>query len=115
MLQYNISPIYFSQSYYNVPGKIRQNFSRLILYPPATKRYYELIGKENRVRPEVFDTINSHEFSLLDKNSMRVKKNLDELIYGELLCEREDYDKELSNSQRYTTAMYLKPLEGVVV
>ena len=34
---HNISPIYLSQSYYDVPQKIRLNSSHMLLYPPATK------------------------------------------------------------------------------
>ena len=35
---HGISPIYLSQSYYDVPQKIRLNCSHMILYPPATKK-----------------------------------------------------------------------------
>ena len=38
--------IYLSQSYYDVPQKIRLNCSHMILYPPATKKHVELIAKE---------------------------------------------------------------------
>ena len=35
---HGISPIYLSQSYYDVPQKIRLNCSHMILYPPANKK-----------------------------------------------------------------------------
>ena len=34
---HKISPIYLTQSYYDVSQKLRQNCSHTILYPPATK------------------------------------------------------------------------------
>ena len=37
---HGISPIYLSQSYYDVPQKIRLNCSHMILYPPATKNMW---------------------------------------------------------------------------
>ena len=41
---------YLSQSYYDVPQKIRLNCSHMILYPPATKKHVDLIAKENLVQ-----------------------------------------------------------------
>lgn len=79
--QHNISPIYISQSYYDVPSKVRHNCSHLILFPPTTKRHYDLIAKENRVRPEFFDTLAPYEFLFLDKSNKRATKNFDEPIY----------------------------------
>lgn len=35
--QYKISPIYLSQSYYDVPQKIRLNCIHMLLYPPTNK------------------------------------------------------------------------------
>ena len=43
---HGISPIYLSQSYYDVPQKIRLNCSHMILYPPATKKHVDLIAKK---------------------------------------------------------------------
>ena len=37
---HGISPIYLSQSYYDVPQKIRLNCSHMILYPPAKKNMW---------------------------------------------------------------------------
>ena len=34
---HGISPIYLTQSYYDVPQKLRQNCSHMILYPPSSR------------------------------------------------------------------------------
>ena len=44
--RHKISPIYLTQSYFNVPEKLRQNCSHMILYPPATKNHLNLIAKK---------------------------------------------------------------------
>ena len=43
---HKISPIYLTQSYFNVPQKLRQNCSHMILYPPVTKNHLNLIAKK---------------------------------------------------------------------
>ena len=52
-----ISPIYLSQSYYDVPQKLRQNCSHMLLYPPSTKNHLNLIAKENLISPKLFDKL----------------------------------------------------------
>ena len=57
-----ISPIYLSQSYYDVPQNLRQNCSHMLLYPPSTKNHLNLIAKENLISPELFDKLGPYEF-----------------------------------------------------
>jgi len=73
-----ISPIYLSQSYYDVPQKLRQNCSHMLLYPPGTKNHLNLIAKETLISPELFDKLGPYEFLFLDKEKKSVKKNFDE-------------------------------------
>ena len=73
-------PIYLSQSYYDVPQKIRLNCSHMILYPPATKKHVDLIAKENLVQPNLFNKLGPFEFLFLDKEKKSVAKNFDERI-----------------------------------
>ena len=75
-----ISPIYLSQSYYDVPQKLRQNCSHMLLYPPSTKNHLNLIAKENLISPELFDKLGPYEFLFLDKEKKSVKKNFDENV-----------------------------------
>ena len=77
---HGLSPIYLSQSYYDVPQKIRQNCFHMILYPPTTKNHSNLIGKENLIDPILFNRLGSYEFIFLDKEHKTVKKNFDEEI-----------------------------------
>ena len=77
---HGISPIYLSQSYYDVPQKIRLNCSHMILYPPATKKHVDLIAKENLVQPNLFQKLGPFEFLFLDKEKKSVAKNFDERI-----------------------------------
>ena len=77
---HGISPIYLSQSYYDVPQKIRLNCSHMILYPPATKKHVDLIAKENLVQPNLFNKLGPFEFLFLDKEKKSVAKNFDERI-----------------------------------
>ena len=77
---HGISPIYLSQSYYDVPQKIRLNCSHMILYPPATKKHVELIAKENLIQPNLFNKLGPFEFLFLDKEKKSVAKNFDEKI-----------------------------------
>ena len=77
---HKISPIYLSQSYYDVPQKIRLNCSHMILYPPATRKHLDLIAKENLVDPNLFNKLVPFEFLFLDKEKRKVAKNFDEMI-----------------------------------
>ena len=77
---HKISPIYLSQSYYDVPPKLRQHCSHMILYPPATKNHTNLIAKENNIDPNLFNKLGPHEFLFVDKEHKTVKKHFDELI-----------------------------------
>ena len=77
---HGISPIYISQSYYDVPQNIRLNCSHMILYPPATKNHSNLIGKENLINTSLFLKLGQYEFLFLDKEKKTVKKNSDEPI-----------------------------------
>ena len=69
-----------SQSYYDVPSKLRMNCSHMILYPPVTKNHLNLIAKENLVDPNLFNNLKPYEFLFLDKEQKSVTKNFDELI-----------------------------------
>ena len=51
---HNISPVYLSQSYYDVPQKLRLNCSHMILYLPVTENHLNLIAKENLIHPDLF-------------------------------------------------------------
>ena len=77
---HKISPIYLSQSYYDVPQKIRLNCSHMILYPQATRKHLDLIAKENLVDPNLFNKLGPFEFLFLDKEKRKVAKNFDEMI-----------------------------------
>ena len=77
---HGISPIYLSQSYYDVPQKLRFNCSHMILYPPATKKHLDLIAKENLVEPSLFNQLGPYEFFFLDKEKKQVTKNFDETL-----------------------------------
>ena len=77
---HGISPIYLSQSYYDVPQKIRLNCSHMILYPPATKKHVDLIARENLIQPNLFQKLGPFEFLFLDKEKKSVAKNFDEKI-----------------------------------
>lgn len=77
---HGISPIYLSQSYYDVPQKLRQNCSNMILYPPTTKNHLNLIAKENLIDASLFDELKPFEFLFLDKAKKTVKKNFDEIL-----------------------------------
>ena len=75
-----ISPIYLSQSYYDVPQKIRLNCSHMILYQPSTKNNLQMIARENLLNPNLFDKLKKYEFLFVDKENRSVKKNFDENI-----------------------------------
>ena len=77
---HKISPIYLSQSYYDVPKKLRLNCSHMILYPPKDKNHSALIAKENRIDPALFDKLGQYEFLFLDREKNSVTKNFDESI-----------------------------------
>ena len=75
---HKISPIYLSQSYYDVQQKLRLNCSHMLLYPPATKKHLNLIAKENLIDPELFDKLGPYKFLFLDNEKKNVTKNFDE-------------------------------------
>lgn len=75
-----ISPIYLTQCYYDVPQKLRQTCSHMILYPPTTKNHLNLITKENLIEPSLFNKLGPFVFLFLDKENKTVKKNLEEII-----------------------------------
>ena len=77
---HGISPIYSSQSYYDVPQKLRHNCSNMILYPPSTKNHINLIAKENLIDAGFFDKLKPFEFLFLDKQKKSVMKNFDEAL-----------------------------------
>ena len=64
---HKISPIYLTYSYYDVPQKLRQNCSHMILYPPTTKNQLNLIAKENLIQPSLFNKIGPSEFLFIDE------------------------------------------------
>ena len=77
---HGISPIYLSQSYYDVPQKLRLNCSHMILYPPATKKHLDLIAKENLIDPSLFNQLGPYEFLYLNKERKQATKNFDETL-----------------------------------
>ena len=77
---HKISPIYLTQSYYDVPQKLRQNCSHMILYPSSTKNHLNLIAKENLVSPHLFNKLGPYEFLFLDKEKKKITKTFDEDI-----------------------------------
>ena len=77
---HKISPIYLTQSYYDVRPKFRNNCSRMILYPPPTKNHLNLIAKENLIEPSLFNKLGPYEFLFLDKENKNVKKHFAEVV-----------------------------------
>ena len=75
-----ISPIYLTQSYYDVKQKLRPTCSHMILYPPTTKNHLNLIAKENLIEPSLLNKLGPFEFLFLDKENKSVEKNFDEVI-----------------------------------
>ena len=71
---HKISPIYLTQSYYDVPQKLRQNCPYMILYPPTTKNHLNLIAKENLIEPSLFNKLGPYEFLFLNEEEKSVKK-----------------------------------------
>ena len=77
---HKISPIYLTQSYYDVPQKLRQNFSHMILYRPTTKNHLSLIAKENLMETSLFNKPGPYEFRFLDKENESAKNNFHEVV-----------------------------------
>ena len=75
---HGISPIYLSQSYYDVPKKLRLNCTNMILYPPYAKNHSNLIAKENLIDAGLFDQLKPFEFLFLAKKKKSAMKNFDE-------------------------------------
>lgn len=73
---HKIIPVYLTQSYYDVPQKLRQYCSHIKRYPPTTKNHSSLIAKENLIEPSLFNKLGPYEFLFLDKENKSVKKNL---------------------------------------
>ena len=82
---HQISPIYLSQSYYDVPQKLRHNCSHMVLYPPTTKNHLNLIAKENLFNPELFNELEPYEFLFVNKENKTCKKNFDEILYNHII------------------------------
>ena len=59
---HKISPIYLTQSYYDVPQKLRQNCGHMILYPPTIKDHLSVISKENLIEPSSLNKLGPYEF-----------------------------------------------------
>ena len=74
---HKISPIYLTQSYFNVPQKLRQNCSHMFHYPPATKNHLNPIAL---VSPSLFNKLDPYEFLFLGKEKKTIKINFDEDI-----------------------------------
>lgn len=66
---HKISPIYLTQSYYDVKQKLRPTCSHMILYPPTTKNHLNLIAKENLIEPSLLNKLGPYEFLFLDKEN----------------------------------------------
>ena len=77
---HGISPIYLSQSYYDVPKKLRLNCTNMILYPPYAKNHSNIIAKENLINAGLFDQLKPFELLFLDKKKKSVMKNFDETL-----------------------------------
>ena len=75
-----ISPIYLSQSYFDLPQKLRLNCNHMLLYPPTTKNQSNLIANENLIDSSLFNKLVPYEFLFVDKENKGVKKNLVEKI-----------------------------------
>ena len=75
-----ISPLYLSQSYYDVPQKLRLNCSHMLLYPPATRKHLDLIAKGNVIDLSLFNQLGPYEFLFLDKEKKQVTKNFDKTL-----------------------------------
>ena len=74
------APIYLSQSYYDVPQKIRLNRLHMLFYPPAMKKHVDLIAKENLIDQHLFNKLGPFKFLFLDKEKKSIAKNFDERI-----------------------------------
>ena len=77
---HSISPIYLSQSYYDVPKILRLNCTNMILYPPYAKNHSNLIAKENLIDAGLFDQLKPFEFLFLNKKKKSVMKHFDEAL-----------------------------------
>ena len=77
---HGISPIYLSQSFFDVPPKIRLNCTHMCLFPPQTKRHVDFIAKKNMIDPGLFEKLEPFEFLFLDKKKKSALKNFDEPV-----------------------------------
>ena len=76
---HQISPIYLTQSYYDLPEKLRLNCSHIILYAPPMINY-NLIMKEHMIEPGLFKSLDPFDFLFVDKEKKKVAKNFNEKI-----------------------------------
>lgn len=77
---HNISPIYLSQSYFDIPKKIRTNCTNMVLYNPTTERDLSEISRDNRIDKLLFDKLSEYEFIYLNKLNKITCKNFDESL-----------------------------------
>ena len=75
-----ISPIYLSQSYFDIPKKIRTNCTNMVLYNPTTERDLSEISRDNRIDKLLFNKLKDYEFIYLNKLNNNTCKNFDEVI-----------------------------------
>ena len=75
-----ISPIYLSQSYYDIPKKLRLNCSHIILYPPDESNHRQLLSKEYHFNQNLFGKLDKYDFIFIDKDKKTLRKNFDEPI-----------------------------------
>ena len=88
----NISPIYLSQGYCDLPVLLRQNALYMVFYEPDTEFYRNLIEREHKLKKGTFNTVFSidndnmdnktinYDFIFVDKVRKKYKKNFDEEI-----------------------------------
>ena len=88
----NISPIYLTQGYIDLPTSLRQNTMYMIFYEPDTEFYRNLIEREHKLKRgtfnKVFNINNEHDnnrlinygFIFVDKVNRKYYKKFDEEI-----------------------------------
>ena len=73
---HGISPIYLSQSYYDVPQKNQVKLFAHDSLSPSDKKHVDLIAKENLVQPNLFNKLGPFEFLFLDKERKALQRIL---------------------------------------
>ena len=88
----NISPIYLSQGYGDLPILLRQNTMYMIFYEPDTEFYRNLIEREHKLKKGTFNKVFNidntkqdnkminYDFIFIDKIRRKYYKNFDEEI-----------------------------------